>query len=131
MGGKQIRTRLLLDDEGFWKDPMWLDELILPSEALAGSGPGKQPKPVLTSPLPINTCSLDSLMLLPGVGTVMAGRIDAARRQGVLFTNSDDLRKIKGIGEKLSARLDTLVIYGLKANSNDTNPDYHKNNNSP
>jgi len=110
---------------------MWLDELILPPEAQAGSGPGKLSKPVLTSPLPINTCSLDSLMLLPGVGAVMAGRIDAARRQGVLFANSDDLRKIKGIGEKLSARLDTLVIYSLKANSNDTNPDYHKNNNSP
>ena len=37
------------------------------------------------APLAINTCSVDSLQMLPGVGPVMAGRIDAARRQGVVF----------------------------------------------
>ena len=131
LGGRQIRTRMLLDDHGLWKEPLWLDELVLPPSAQAAGGPGKSKKPKLTSPLPINTCSQDSLTLLPGVGEVMAGRIFLARQQGQVFTSAADLRIIKGIGAKMSARLDTLVIYQLEANPAQSDPDSYKNTNSP
>lgn len=114
IGGRQIRTKMLLDDQGHWREGMWLDELVLPSQANAAGKAFQAAKPKLTSPLPINSCSLDSLTLLPGVGKVMAERIDEARRQGRIFTCADDLRLVKGIGIKLSARLDTLVIYQLE-----------------
>ncbi|MBK7188217.1 MAG: helix-hairpin-helix domain-containing protein [bacterium] len=57
------------------------------------------------APLAINTCSVDSLQMLPGVGPVMAGRIDAARRQGVVFRKPADLLGIKGIGPATVSRL--------------------------
>lgn len=103
-----------MDDQGHWRQGMWLDELVLPSQADAAENAGKTAKPKLTSALPINSCSMDSLTLLPGVGKVMAERIDEARRQGQVFTCAEDLRMVKGIGMKLSTRLDTLVIYQLE-----------------
>jgi len=109
--GRMIRTHMLLDDQGLWRDRMWLDDLVLPDSALAGQNSKKPAKIVLTTPLPINSCSTDSLRLLPGVGKVMAQRIDEARQNGMVFKSAADLRSIKGIGEKLSARLDTLVLY--------------------
>ncbi len=121
LGGRGIRTRILLDDQGNWKNRLWLDELILPQETSAAES--RQPKPQLTDPLPINTCSQDSLTLLPGVGKVMAGRIMEARGRGLAFSCRDDLRLIKGIGEKLSARLDTLVDYGPRASKDSLKPD--------
>ncbi len=111
VAGRQVRTHMLLDDQGLWRDHMWLDELVLPDGALAGQDAGKPVKIVLTTPLPINTCSQDSLRLLPGVGKVMAQRIADARLNGFVFRSAEDLRTIKGIGKKLSARLDSLVLY--------------------
>ena len=131
MGGRQIRIHMLLDDHGIWKERMWLDELVLPAEAHASEAGGKTKKIKLTTPLPINTCSADSLTLLPGVGKVMAQRIDVARQQGQVFTCAEDLRKIKGIGAMLSARLDTLVIYQLEQNPAKPNPDSRKFQDSP
>ncbi|MCP4293052.1 MAG: helix-hairpin-helix domain-containing protein [bacterium] len=112
MAGRMVRHTMLLNDEGNWKESLWLDEFLMPASALASENGLKKSKPKLTTPLPINTCSLDSLQLLPGVGQVMAIRIDEARQQGLVFSSAKDLRTIKGIGEKLSARLDTLVLYG-------------------
>lgn len=128
LGGRQVRTHMLLDDQGMWKDTMWLDELVLPSVAQAASN---KSKPKLTTPLPINSCSADSLTLLPGVGQVMAGRIMEARRQGQIFSCAADLRQIKGIGSKLSARLDTLVLYQLLPNATILPPDSGKNQQTP
>ena len=61
--------------------------------------------------MPINTCSLDSLCLLPGVGPVLAGRIVQARAAGMVFRRAADLQAVKGIGPRLAARLDSLVLY--------------------
>ncbi len=65
----------------------------------------------LTTPLAINSCSLDSLQLLPGVGPVLAARIDEARRQGTIFRNPSDLLEIRGIGPAAMARLMPLVRF--------------------
>lgn len=115
--GRLVRQNLLVGPSGAWREDLWLEALIAgPESALAKEKP---PKIVLTTPLPINTCSQDSLTLLPGVGPVLAGRIAAARDSGLVFCNAEDLRSVKGIGPALSARMDTLVIYANSA-SEDT-----------
>ena len=113
-----MRHHLLLGPEGQWREYLWLDHLVAPP-AVAAQTPEK---PRLTGPLPINSCSVDSLTLLPGVGAVLAGRIDTARRDGMVFRNAADLRQVKGIGPRLSARLDTLVIYAPQPDSTAGSP---------
>ncbi len=71
----------------------------------------KTEKIVLTTPLPINTCSEDSLTLLPGVGKVLAGRIAEARVSGLVFRTPDDLKTIKGIGPAMCLRLTPHVMF--------------------
>ena len=109
MSGRLIRHALLVGPEGAWRDELWLDDRVL-EVAAQESSPGKKPR-LLTSPLPINLCSTDSLTLLPGVGPVLAGRIDDVRRQQGFFHSLEDLRKVKGIGPALSAKLETLVVF--------------------
>ncbi len=115
LGGRFLRDQILLDDDGLLKDSLWLDSFVMPPAAMAAPSRGGAEAPKLTTPLPINTCSADSLTLLPGVGPVMAERIAAHRAAGHRFTCRADLEAVKGIGPHLSARLDTLVIYTVAA----------------
>jgi predicted flap endonuclease-1-like 5' DNA nuclease len=108
LGGRLIRHRMLLGPDGAWRDDLWLDGLLAdPAAAVAEEAP----RPVLTDPLPINSCSADSLELLPRVGPVLAGRIAAARMRGVVFRTPADLEIVKGIGPAMSARLAPLVVF--------------------
>jgi DNA uptake protein ComE-like DNA-binding protein len=109
MAGRLIRHRMLIAPDGQWRKHMWLDEIVLAPDGAEAAE--KAPKPVLTTPLPINTCSVDSLTLLPGVGPVLAGRIQDIREMGKIFLNAEDLRLVKGIGPALSARLAPLVVF--------------------
>jgi len=112
MAGRLVRHRMLITPGGEWREHMWLDEIVLsPGDAEASE---KAPKPVLTTPLPINNCSVDSLTLLPGVGPVLAGRIQEVRAKGHIFHNAEDLRTVKGIGPALSARLAPLVDFAVE-----------------
>jgi hypothetical protein len=78
--GRLVRHRLLVGPDGQWRRNLWLDEVVLP--AVAAPDARRAPKPVLTSALPINTCSVDSLTLLPGVGPVLAAAdVPLARRR--------------------------------------------------
>lgn len=52
----------------------------------------------------------DSLVLLPGVGPVLAERIINARTGKRSFTRWDDLLAIKGIGPKTVERLKRLAV---------------------
>ena len=123
MTGRLIRHRMLVTPDGRWREHLWLDELVAaPGEAQASE---KAAKPVLTLPLPINSCSVDSLTLLPGVGPVLAGRIEEVRSKGHIFASEEDLRMVKGIGPALSARLAPLVDFTVAA------PDDSTNQNSP
>jgi predicted flap endonuclease-1-like 5' DNA nuclease len=109
LGGRVLRREMLVGPEGDWRHELWLDELVKSAEA--GPQEKRQPAPKLTTPLPINSCSLDSLTLLPRVGPVLAARIAEARRQGIVFRCPSDLQLVKGIGPALSARLAPLVIF--------------------
>jgi DNA uptake protein ComE-like DNA-binding protein len=54
-----------------------------------------------------NTATVDEIMLLPGVGEVLAERIVEGRP----YKSIDDLRRVPGVGEKVFARLkDSLQI---------------------
>jgi competence ComEA-like helix-hairpin-helix protein len=58
-------------------------------------------------PLDPNTATVDEIMLLPGVGEVLAERIVEGRP----YNSVEDLRRVPGIGEKVFARLkDSLQI---------------------
>lgn len=106
--GRVIRHRMLLGPEGRWRSELWLDGLLAAATPVAEV---RVARPVLTTPLPINTCPVDSLTLLPGVGTVLAGRIAAARTAGMVFRAPRDLSRIKGIGPILTDRLTPHVIF--------------------
>jgi competence protein ComEA len=58
-------------------------------------------------PIDPNTATVDEIMLLPGVGEVLAERIVEGRP----YKSVNDLRRVPGIGEKVFARLkDSLQI---------------------
>lgn len=117
--GRLVRSRLLVGPGGQWRDSLWLDALVTPAETTQTAEPARV---VLTSPLPINTCSADSLTLLPGVGPVMAGRIAAARDSGLVFRRADDLELIRGIGPRTAARLDSLILFAAPAHADSLTP---------
>jgi len=60
----------------------------------------------------VNTCSEDSLTLLPGVGPRLAARLAASRERDGPFRDANDLRRVKGIGPVLAGRLAPLVVFG-------------------
>jgi len=112
---------MLLGPEGAWRDELWLDAVLAAAEPPAPPAP-PPPRPALTGPLPVNTCSVDSLTLLPGVGPVLAGRIAASRTADGPFGDAEDLRRVKGIGPALSARLAPLVVFGAAPDSSAARP---------
>ncbi len=59
----------------------------------------------------VNSATLDELMLLPGVGEVLAQRIIDRRDQVGRFANMTDLDAIEGIGDALMQRLEPLVSF--------------------
>ncbi len=54
----------------------------------------------VSSPLNINTASAKDLQLLPGIGPKIAQRIVDYRAKNGPFSSVDDLKKVKGIGDK-------------------------------
>ena len=115
-GGRLVRHRLLLGPDGAWRDELWLDDLLADTGAET-AGESEPERPVLTSPLPVNTCSPDSLTLLPGIGPVLAERIARDRAAAGSYRRPGDLRRVRGIGPVLVARLAPLLDFGTATDS--------------
>lgn len=61
--------------------------------------------------LDINTAPIDSLVLLPGIGSYLAARIVEFREAQGRFGSVDDLARVKGIGRsKLEAVRDMIEV---------------------
>jgi competence protein ComEA len=75
----------------------------------AGSTPGAPPGAATTGPLNLNTATLDQLDGLPGIGPVLAAAILAERVRRGAFKSVNELRDVRGIGEKRFADLRDLV----------------------
>ncbi|KAA3655927.1 MAG: helix-hairpin-helix domain-containing protein [Calditrichaeota bacterium] len=54
----------------------------------------------LSSKININSATATTLLQLPGIGKVIAQRIIDYREQNGYFTSENQLKKVKGIGEK-------------------------------
>ena len=65
--------------------------------------------PGLDVRLDLNSATPADLETLPGVGTSLAGRIEAYRKTHGPFHSVDELREVPGFGEKLVATLRPLV----------------------
>ncbi len=114
-GGRLLRRRLLLGPDGAWRDHLWGDDLLAAAADAEAAEPAPPPRPRLTTPLPVNTCSEDSLTLLPGVGPKLAARIAASRDRDGPFAEPGDLQRVKGIGPALGARIAPFVHFGASA----------------
>ena len=76
------------------------------------------PVPTLPADSILNTGDAAALDALPGIGTVLAERIVAYREEHGAFVYPEELRNVKGIGEKrLQAILDALA--GERAEESD------------
>lgn len=67
--------------------------------------------------LNLNTATKDELVALPGIGPAKAQAIVDYRNQHGPFRSLDDLRKVKGIGEKLFLQLKPDLTLGTTARS--------------
>lgn len=68
------------------------------------------PVPTLPADSILNTGDAAALDALPGIGTVLSERIVAYREEHGAFVYPEELRNVKGIGEKrLQAILDALA----------------------
>ena len=65
--------------------------------------------------LNLNTASKDELVALPGIGPAKAQAILDYRNQHGPFKSIDELRKVKGIGEKLFTQIKPEVSIGPSA----------------
>jgi competence ComEA-like helix-hairpin-helix protein len=78
------------------------------------TAPGHHPSSLSQSTadcIKVNTANQHELMNLPGIGTVLADRIIAYRTQGKSFSRPEDLRGVKGIGEKKLAKIRNLICF--------------------
>jgi competence protein ComEA len=91
-------------------DSLRQDPEMAPSTETAAVQPLRhEPKKIVSGPLDINTASAADLAQLPRIGPRMAERIVAYRQERGAFTAVDDLRNVKGIGEKTFEKLRPLV----------------------
>lgn len=57
----------------------------------------------------INTASVEELVQLPRVGEKVAERIVLYRKEHGSFKNVDDLKTVKGIGEKIFQKIQPMI----------------------
>ena len=73
---------------------------------------------VAMAALNLNTATKDDLVALPGIGPAKAQSIVDYRNQHGPFRTVDELRKVKGIGEKLFLQIRPEVSVGTAPRAN-------------
>ena len=73
---------------------------------------------VAMAALNLNTATKDDLVALPGIGPAKAQSIVDYRNQHGPFRTVDELRKVKGIGEKLFLQIRPEVSVGNASRAN-------------
>jgi competence protein ComEA len=71
----------------------------------------KPGRPATSFPIDVDVATAEQLDTLPGVGPVLARRIVVDRDKRGPFGSLANLRRVKGIGPALAARLDSLVTF--------------------
>ena len=109
-GGRLVRHTLMLGADGQWREPGWLEaRLPPPPEPVPERRSTRRRLP--SAPLDPNSCPEDSLLLLPGVGPALAGRIIEARRAGLHFARARDLQQIRGIGPRSIVKFEPYLTF--------------------
>lgn len=98
---ERIRPLLDLSDPPMARNTTRPGEASQDAELRAGRDPVR--------PIDVNRASATELEVLPGVGTVLAGRIVEIRNQKRGFARVEDLREVPGIGEATLQRLRPFV----------------------
>ena len=60
----------------------------------------------------INTADQETLMTLPGIGEVLAGRIIDYRKKHGAFQSIDEITQVEGIGNGIFSRICTSITTG-------------------
>lgn len=70
-------------------------------------------KPAPAAPVDLNQASVEELMTIPGIGAGKAQAI-VAYRQTAPFKSAEELINVKGIGEKMFAKISPYVVVSGK-----------------
>ena len=71
--------------------------------------PAYTPKPEPKGRVNVNTAGFEELQTLPGIGPVIAQRIIDEREANGAFISAEDMRRVKGIGEKTAENLKPYI----------------------
>jgi competence protein ComEA len=82
---------------------------------LAAAGQSFAAKQPPASPVDVNSASVEQLTQIPGIGMAKAKAIVETREKAP-FASAHDLVSVKGIGEKLYAKIASYVTVGNGAN---------------
>jgi competence protein ComEA len=87
--------------------------LTLPAMTFANepAQPENMPVKMVSDLININTADLKTLQSLPGLGKTKAAAIIAYREQFGEFASLADLKNVKGIGDKVIAKLDGKISF--------------------
>lgn len=91
--------------------PVTADSLIARPSAVPADSMEEEdaPTPSADDPINLNTAPRDALQALPGVGPVLAKRIDTYRTTQRHFQRVEELKRVSGIGPKTLESLRPMV----------------------